>query len=131
MSKRFLPSIVYRIAALGLVALLQPMQFAPAFADQSDCQTFKDTGKTVCGRFLQYWNTHGGLAQQGCPISNAIGERSEIDGKLYTVQDPISKAGTLFTKSGDALTTPLQFKGEPEASPVSMKTDERLVRRPK
>ncbi|HST04563.1 MAG TPA: plastocyanin/azurin family copper-binding protein, partial [Chloroflexia bacterium] len=32
-------------------------------------QTFAETGKTVRGLFLDYWNTHGGLAQQGFPIS--------------------------------------------------------------
>ena len=43
-------------------------------------------GKTVQGRFWQYWETHGGLSQQGFPISNELGEVSDVDGKLYTVQ---------------------------------------------
>src|SRR5205807_3197210 len=41
---------------------------------------------TLSGRFLDYWNTHGGLAQQGFPISNELRERSNTDGKVYTVQ---------------------------------------------
>lgn len=53
---------------------------------QGNCQTFKETGKTVCGKFLTYWNEHGGLRQQGYPISNEFQEVSEIDGKEYTVQ---------------------------------------------
>jgi hypothetical protein len=40
----------------------------------------------VCGKFLQYWNTHGGLAQQGYPISSTFQEQSDVDGKTYTVQ---------------------------------------------
>ena len=36
--------------------------------------------------FLDYWNQHGGLAQQGFPISDVMGEVSDLDGKTYTVQ---------------------------------------------
>lgn len=53
---------------------------------QADCRTFPETNKTVCGSFLTYWDTHGGLAQQGFPISNEFQEKSDIDGKTYTVQ---------------------------------------------
>ncbi len=53
---------------------------------QSDARTFPETGKTVQGRFLQYWDTHGGLAQQGYPISEELQEKSDTDGKTYTVQ---------------------------------------------
>src|SRR6478672_13807190 len=51
-----------------------------------DVQTFAETGKTVRGLFLDYWNAHGGLAQQGFPISEEIQEKSDTDGKFYTVQ---------------------------------------------
>ncbi len=53
---------------------------------QSTSRTFPETGKTVSGAFLDYWNAHGGLAQQGFPISDQIQERSDTDGKTYTVQ---------------------------------------------
>src|SRR5437868_2864839 len=53
---------------------------------QSSSQYFSQTGKTVGGRFLQYWQAHGGLAQQGYPISDEMRERSDTDGKVYTVQ---------------------------------------------
>src|SRR5215216_5934207 len=53
---------------------------------QGDCRTFPETGKTVCGKFFAYWNTHGGLAQQGYPISGEFKEVSDVDGKTYTVQ---------------------------------------------
>ncbi len=49
-------------------------------------QTFPETGKTAGGLFLDYWQKHGGLAQQGYPISEVIGEVSDLDGKPYTVQ---------------------------------------------
>jgi hypothetical protein len=53
---------------------------------QANCQSFPETGKTVCGRFLTYWKDHGALAQQGYPISNEFQEVSDVNGKTYTVQ---------------------------------------------
>jgi hypothetical protein len=79
-------SAVFRIVA-GLALLLTlGASHAPAFAQGTDCQTFSETGHTVCGRFLQYWRDHGGLAQQGFPLSGAFQEVSDTDGKTYTVQ---------------------------------------------
>ena len=45
-----------------------------------------ETGKRLGGVFLEYWRTHGGLAQQGFPISDEFVERSALDGKEYSVQ---------------------------------------------
>src|SRR5215210_7438232 len=53
---------------------------------QAGSRTFPETGKTVNGKFLTYWDTHGGLAQQGFPISGEMRETSDTDGKVYTVQ---------------------------------------------
>jgi hypothetical protein len=47
---------------------------------------FPQTGHTIGGRFRQYWEQHGGLAQQGYPISDQFQEVSAVDGKTYTVQ---------------------------------------------
>jgi predicted metalloprotease len=47
---------------------------------------FPQTGKRAGGRFLEYWRTHGGLAQQGYPISDEFTEVSELNGQPYTVQ---------------------------------------------
>jgi hypothetical protein len=47
---------------------------------------FPETGHTVGGRFLEYWNEHGGLAQQGYPLSDEVQEISEVNGQPYTVQ---------------------------------------------
>ncbi len=44
------------------------------------------TGKSINGVFLKYWQDHGGLQQQGYPITDAIGEISDLDGKVYTMQ---------------------------------------------
>ncbi len=49
-------------------------------------RTFPETGKTVQERFLEYWDEHGGLPQQGYPISDELQEKSDTDGKTYTVQ---------------------------------------------
>ena len=47
---------------------------------------FPATGHRVGGGFLRYWQTHGGLMQQGYPISEEFTETSPLDGKPYTVQ---------------------------------------------
>jgi len=76
---------------LTCVSLIAPLLALPALLPaaglaQSSSRTFPETGKTVSGRFLDYWNTHGGLAQQGYPISDPMQEKSDTDGKTYTVQ---------------------------------------------
>jgi len=74
------------LAILGVLALplLNPTH-TPAAA-QGMNRTFPETGKTVSGQFLQYWAQHGGLAQQGYPISDEFNEVSPLDGKQYRVQ---------------------------------------------
>ncbi|HUP27359.1 MAG TPA: plastocyanin/azurin family copper-binding protein [Chloroflexia bacterium] len=47
---------------------------------------FKETGKRLGGRFLEYWQKNGGLAQQGFPISDEFQEKSDLNGKTYLVQ---------------------------------------------
>jgi len=34
--------------------------------------TFPEAGKTFCDPFLAYWRSHGGLAQQGLPLTDAF-----------------------------------------------------------
>jgi len=57
-----------------------------ALAAADDCQTFSQTGKMICGDFLVYWRDHGGLAQQGYPISDVFDEKSDTDGITHKVQ---------------------------------------------
>lgn len=68
-----------------LVALLLGLAAGPAEA-QSGARLFPETGKTVAGPFLDYWAAHGGLAQQGFPISEEFQEKSDLNGQTYTMQ---------------------------------------------
>ena len=74
------------LSALAMLAMVTPAFTSGASYAQNDARTFPETGKTVSGRFLQYWTANGGLAQQGFPISAEMQEKSETDGKTYTVQ---------------------------------------------
>lgn len=49
-------------------------------------RTFSETGHSLGGAFRTYWEQHGGLTQQGYPVSDEFPEVSPLDGKLYTVQ---------------------------------------------
>ncbi len=53
---------------------------------QAGSRTFPQTGHSVSGQFLTYWDGHGGLAQQGYPISQEMAEKSDLNGQSYTVQ---------------------------------------------
>src|SRR5580765_843602 len=73
---------------VAVIVALQSLWF-PITRDtqaQADSRTFPETGKTVSGVFLQYWDSHGGLAQQGYPLSDLMSEVSDLNGKPYTVQ---------------------------------------------
>jgi TolB protein len=72
---------------VALLILLPSLLAVPGpAAVQADSVTFPETGKTVKGLFLEYWTAHGGLAQQGYPISGEEQEKSETDGHVYAVQ---------------------------------------------
>jgi beta propeller repeat protein len=60
-----------------------PITPAPA---EPGATHFPETGHTLSGRFLTYWQTHGGLTQQGYPISEPFTETSDLDGRPYLVQ---------------------------------------------
>lgn len=77
----FLIAIVASIVALSGALLGVSLSKA-----QTDCRVFPETGYEVCGKFLDYWNEHGGLAQQGYPLSEEFVEVSDLDGLPYTVQ---------------------------------------------
>jgi len=48
--------------------------------------TFSQTGKTVMGYFLSYWQSHGSLTQIGYPLTDAFYETSLNDGRIYLAQ---------------------------------------------
>ncbi len=59
---------------------------APPSQANETSHTFPETGKTVKGRFLEYWQQKGQLPQQGYPVSEEMQEKSDLDGKTYTTQ---------------------------------------------
>ncbi|MGN6697559.1 MAG: hypothetical protein ACTHMR_05335 [Thermomicrobiales bacterium] len=70
--------------AVALVLVLSGwLAQAPATRAADVC--FQETGHCIQGRFLAYWQEHGGLAINGFPLSD---ERQELleDGNTYTVQ---------------------------------------------
>ena len=67
----------------ALTAAFSGMATSPTYALSE--RTFPETGKTVRGVFLEYWNQHGSLAQQGLPISEELQEKG-ADGVTRTVQ---------------------------------------------
>src|SRR5436309_1456419 len=80
--------VTLALAMLLGLALISPLLSNPDSQAQAQAgsRTFPETGKTLNGKFLDYWNVHGGLAQQGYPISEEMQERSDTDGKVYTIQ---------------------------------------------
>jgi hypothetical protein len=58
---------------------------AERYADGVPAACFIETDHCIQGRFLTYWQAHGGLAINGFPLSD---ERQELleDGQTYTVQ---------------------------------------------
>ena len=81
---RHCPTVASLLVA-WLITALSPATSTANPAQQTS-RTFPETGKTVSGKFLTYWNAHGGLPQQGYPISDEMREKSDTDGKLYNVQ---------------------------------------------
>lgn len=71
---------------LGLAAPLAWQAVSAVAQTQSNCREFAATGYRVCGRFMEYWSDHGGLVQQGYPISGEFVEVSDLNGKPYVVQ---------------------------------------------
>jgi hypothetical protein len=73
-------------AMKGFFQVLPPGGAGSANTQVESSRFFKETGKSVAGRFLQYWTQNGGLAQQGLPLSDEFVEKSDLDGKSYRVQ---------------------------------------------
>ncbi len=54
-------------------------------ADLPERRCFPETGHCVAGRFLGYWEAHGGLPSHGYPLGDEVVATLE-DGRPYTVQ---------------------------------------------
>ena len=74
------------IATAFLAGLFSPWRPTWNLQAQADGRYFPETGHWVRGVFLQYWTDHGGLAQQGYPLSEEFQQKSALDGKTHTVQ---------------------------------------------
>src|SRR6476469_3750807 len=71
---------------VAMIILASTLGIYVSGANAADSRTFPETGRTVAGRFLKYWDANGGLAHQGFPISAEMQETSDVDGNTYTVQ---------------------------------------------
>jgi hypothetical protein len=78
----------YRLVwSLSIVALLGLAVAGEETGNAQDSSHyFPETGHKVSGVFWTYWQGHGGLGQQGYPISDELQELSHVDGKTYSVQ---------------------------------------------
>ncbi len=81
MKRRYL---LVGVVALAL-GLLNMGPLGPAAA-QEESRYFPETKHTVSGLFLKYWTEHGGLAQQGYPLTEEFQEQSQLNAQVYTVQ---------------------------------------------
>lgn len=92
---RFMPTRVHKSRPGSLLVPLLFLILLPFFSfaqvsvraqENTTSRLFAETGRTVGGKLLAYWNEHGGLPAQGLPISEQMQEKSETDGRFYTVQ---------------------------------------------
>lgn len=85
MRKAFdITAMALAVIFMSLVLTLQGS--APVSSAQVGDKLFPETGYTVPAIFYRYWLSHGGLAQQGYPITDARMERNSVDGKEYLTQ---------------------------------------------
>src|SRR6476661_9392633 len=76
--------ILHLVAAL--VLLLCALGPTRGSVQAASSRYFPETDKTVNDPFLSYWTGHGGLSQQGYPITDAYNEVNDADGKTYLTQ---------------------------------------------
>lgn len=80
-------SILASTTAIALAfAIMALVQSPTASLAQAGDHNFSETGHVVPAIFYQYWLSHGGLEQQGYPITDAKMEINSVDGKEYLTQ---------------------------------------------
>ncbi len=75
-----------RHSLVAMSLLLVVSMLGPQSVAASGQEFFPETGHTVSGRFLDYWQGAGGLAQFGFPLGEPFSERNTDTGVVYTVQ---------------------------------------------
>lgn len=132
MLRKILLVSLVSMTTMVLTTLFQPLSLVQGLAQRDNtnaCRTFVETGRTVCSRFLQYWQEHGGIGQFGYPISDPFTETSALNGKEYTVQyferavfesHPENKPpyDVLLSQLGTYRFQDKYPKGEPEVSKI-------------
>ena len=83
--------IVQAEAGRVTVNLPQPgeplfVEYGPSSHADQDGLLFSETGHSLSGRFLRYWQNHGGLAQFGFPITDVLIEPDPTSGVERQVQ---------------------------------------------
>jgi len=80
-------NIMVMAVAILLLSAVADFQGGPTTTmAQTGDHYFTETGHNVPAIFYQYWLTHGGLAQQGYPITDATMQKNAADGKEYLTQ---------------------------------------------
>jgi hypothetical protein len=80
------PDAVMRAAVGRWVTQGRDFPRTVPFASTTDHVYFPQTSHGVKEAFLRFWQSYGGLAVFGYPISEELPEISPLDGKVYTVQ---------------------------------------------
>ena len=75
------PGIWQSSSLFAARAILWPPSSLPATSG-----TIRETGHSLQGAFLNYWNAHGGVSIFGYPLTEEFQEANPIDGQVYTVQ---------------------------------------------
>ena len=84
--RTFRPSHTAFFLAVILLLLILLAPVATRVEGAADDLCFPETGRCTSALFSTYWWEHGGLAQQGYPLSDLIDEVSPVDGRAYRVQ---------------------------------------------
>ncbi|MFO7171095.1 MAG: cytochrome c [Chloroflexota bacterium] len=82
------PLVDYLFSLDGTVPSPQVYEaLEPVTAEQAQGRTFfAETGHSVGGQFLEYWQRNGGLERFGYPITEEYNGVSPIDGQVYRMQ---------------------------------------------
>ena len=70
----------------SILAIRSPCDTVAPFVSTRYIWYIRETGHSLQGAFLNYWNAHGGASIFGYPLTEEFQEANPIDGQVYTVQ---------------------------------------------